>query len=172
MFDDDSSFNDSEQTEEQSTITYTVVRRQRNKKRNDSFRDGIEIEEIHHHPTDTKCACCQSQMTEAGSVIAREEAKFIPATMKRIQHIEHAYECKNCKKNVEQKAQIKCGKAPKAVIQRSIAGPMFVLFQSSLSKGRPVLEDFTTDFKGTIISTAILLMATYLILHSLTVGPM
>lgn len=125
LFDDDPSFNDSEHTEEQSTatITYTVVRKQRNKKRNDSFHDGVEIEKIHHHPEHTSCDCCQSQMTEVGTVIAREEAKFIPATIKRIQHIEHAYECKHCKKNAEQKAQIKRGKAPQAVIQRSIAGP-------------------------------------------------
>lgn len=125
LFDEDPSFNDSEHTEEQSTttITYTVVRKQRNKKRNDSFVDGIEIEEIHHHPENKQCDCCQSQMVEAGMTIAREEAKFIPATMKRIQHIEHAYECKHCKKNVAQKAQIKRGKALQAVIQRSIAGP-------------------------------------------------
>ena len=53
-------------------------------------------------------------MTEIGSTIVREEAKFIPATMKRVQHIEHAYECKTCKKDSSQKAQIKRGKAPQA----------------------------------------------------------
>lgn len=62
-------------------------------------------------------------MTEIGTTIAREEAKFIPATMKRVQHIEHAYECTACKKDTTQKAQIKRGKAPQATIQRSIAGP-------------------------------------------------
>jgi hypothetical protein len=36
-------------------------------------------------------------MTEIGSTLAREEAAFIPAKMMRVQHIEHAYECKNCK---------------------------------------------------------------------------
>lgn len=42
LFDDDSSFSDSEHTEEQSveTITYTVVRKKQAKKRNDSFLDG------------------------------------------------------------------------------------------------------------------------------------
>ena len=42
--------------------------------------------------------------------------------MKRVQHIEYAYECKTCKKDAGQKAQIKRGKAPQAVIQRSVAG--------------------------------------------------
>ncbi|MFJ8458906.1 hypothetical protein ACIQ57_07210 [Lysinibacillus xylanilyticus] len=57
LFDDDPSFNESEHTEEQSTATiiYTVNRKLHKKKRNDSFHEGIEIEEIHHHPT-----CCHS----------------------------------------------------------------------------------------------------------------
>ena len=125
LFEDDPLFNDSEQTEEQSTetVSYTVVRKKTNKKRNDSFCDGIEIEEVHHHPTSTQCDCCLSELTEVGSIIVREEAKFIPATMKRVQHIEHAYECKTCKKDASRKSQIKRGKAPQAAIQRSIAGP-------------------------------------------------
>lgn len=125
LFEDDPSFSDSEQTEEQSTetISYTVIRKVSKKKRNDSFRHGVEIEEIHHHPANTQCDCCLQQMTEAGTTVAREEAKFIPAKMVRIHHIEHAYECKVCKKDATQKAQIKRGKAPQATIQRSIAGP-------------------------------------------------
>ncbi|EOW8912845.1 IS66 family transposase [Listeria monocytogenes] len=125
LFEDDPSFSDSEQTEEQSTetISYIVVRNVSKKKRNDSFSDDIEIEEIHHHPANTQCNCCLHQMTEVGTTVIREEAKFIPATMKRVQHIEHAYECKACKKDTTQKAQIKRGKAPQAAIQRSIAGP-------------------------------------------------
>ena len=55
LFEDDPPFNDSEQTEEQSTetITYIVTRLNKKKKRNDSFIEGVEIEEIHHHPTNT-----------------------------------------------------------------------------------------------------------------------
>lgn len=62
-------------------------------------------------------------MVEFGSTLVREEAKFIPASLKRVQHVEHVYECKMCKNDTLQKAQIKRGKAPKSVIQRSIAGP-------------------------------------------------
>ena len=125
LFEDDPSFNNSEHTEEQSTetVSYTVVRKVRNKKRNDSFIEGLEIETVHHHPSNTQCDCCQSEMYEIGSSISREEAKFIPAKMVRVQHIEHAYECKQCKKDMAQNAQIKRGKAPTAAIQRSIAGP-------------------------------------------------
>lgn len=125
LFEDDPSFNEPEQTEEQSTetVSYTVTRKKTNKKRNDSFSDDIEIEEVHHHPTDAICDCCLGEMTAVGSTMVREEAKFIPATMKRVHHIEHAYECKACKKDAGQKAQMKRGKAPQGAIQRSIAGP-------------------------------------------------
>jgi transposase len=125
LFEDDRSFNDSEHTEEQSqqTITFTVVRKIQKKKRNDSLREGVDIEEIHHHPENTICDCCQNQMTEIGRIIAREEATFIPAKMVKVQHIEHAYECKKCKRDSSQPAQIKRGKAPQPAIQRSIASP-------------------------------------------------
>lgn len=125
LFEDDPSFNEPEQTDEQSTetISYSVTRKKNNKKRNDSFREDIEIEAIHHHPANVTCDCCQGKMVEFGSMLVREEAKFIPATMKRVQHFEHIYECKTCKKDSLQKAQIKRGKAPQGAIQRSIAGP-------------------------------------------------
>lgn len=125
LFDDDPSFTDSEHTEEQSqqTISYTVVRKIQKKKRNDSLRDDVEVEAIHHHPDNTICDCCQHQMVEIGGMVVREEAKFIPAKMMKVQHIEHAYECKNCKSGASQPAQIKRGKAPQPAIQRSIASP-------------------------------------------------
>ena len=62
-------------------------------------------------------------MIEIGSIIVREEAEYIPAKMKKVQHVEHAYECKNRNCDSVQKAQIKRGKAPQSPIQRSIAGP-------------------------------------------------
>jgi transposase len=125
LFDDDPSFTDSEHTEEQSqqTISYTVVRNIQKKKRNDSLRDDIEVKAIHHHPENTNCDCCQNQMVEIGGTIVREEAKFIPAKMMKVQHIVHAYECKTCKSSASQPAQIKRGKAPQPAIQRSIASP-------------------------------------------------
>lgn len=109
LFEDDPSFNDPEHTGEQSqqTISYTVVQKINKKKRNDSLHDDTEIEAIHHHPENTICECFQGQMIEIGSTLAREEAEFIPARMRKVQHIEHAYECKTCKGDVAQKAQIK-----------------------------------------------------------------
>lgn len=62
-------------------------------------------------------------MHEIGSTVAREEAKFIPAKIVRVQHIEHAYECKQCKKDNEKNVSISRGKAPTAAIPRSVASP-------------------------------------------------
>lgn len=125
LFEDDPSFNESEQTEEKSTetISYTVNRKKTNKKRNDSFGEHIEIEEVHYHPNDSSCDCCHEPMVEFSSVLVREEAKFIPATLKRVQYFEHVYECRLCKNDSLKKSQIKRGQAPKGAIQRSIAGP-------------------------------------------------
>ncbi|MGJ7920932.1 IS66 family transposase [Neobacillus sp. LXY-4] len=125
LFEDDPSFNETEHTVEQSQqiITYTVVRKIQKKKRNDSLRDDVEVETIHHHPDNIIYDCCQHQMIEIGGTIVREEAKFIPAKMMKVQHIEHAYECKICKSNSTHPAQIKRGKAPQPAIQRSIASP-------------------------------------------------
>ncbi|MCM3118871.1 IS66 family transposase [Neobacillus sp. MER 74] len=125
LFEDDPSFNEPEHPGEQSqqTISYTVVRNIQKKKRNDSLHDDIEVETIHYYPENTLCDCCQGQMIEIGSTIVREEAEFIPAKMKKIQHVEHALGCIDCKGDTFQKAQIKRGKAPQPPIQRSIASP-------------------------------------------------
>ena len=125
LFEDDSSFTDSEHTEEQSqqTISYTAVRAVQKKKRNDSLREDVETEVIHHHPKNIECACCRRQMTEIGGTVVREEAKFIPAKMVKVQHMEHSYECTHCKSDVSLPAQIIRGKSPQPAIQRSVASP-------------------------------------------------
>lgn len=122
---DDELFNETEQTVEQSQpeIKYTVVRKAYNKKRNDVLADEIEVEEIHHYPNNKQCDCCNSNMTELGSKIVREEGEFIPARMKKLVHIEHSYECRSCKKDSNRDTQIKRGKAPALPIKSSIAGP-------------------------------------------------
>ena len=83
----------------------------------------METETNHYHPDNIIFDCCQHQMTQIGSTLACEEAAFIPANMMKVKHIEHAYECKNCKGDTLQSAKIKRGKAPKSAIQRSLAGP-------------------------------------------------
>lgn len=59
-----------------------MIRKKTSKKRNDSIANEIEIEEIHHHPVNTMCDCCLSEMIEVSSTVAPEKAKFIPANIK------------------------------------------------------------------------------------------
>ncbi|WP_251672103.1 MULTISPECIES: IS66 family transposase [unclassified Sporosarcina] len=126
LFDEDENpFLDSEQTEEQSQqmISYTVVRK-RPKKRNDLFDERVPTEVIHHHPDQLECGCCLQRLTEIGQgQVVREEAEFIPASLKRIQHVEHTYECTHCKADSNASSMIVRGKAPQPAIQRSVAGP-------------------------------------------------
>ncbi|WP_235842066.1 IS66 family transposase zinc-finger binding domain-containing protein [Neobacillus fumarioli] len=125
LFEDDPSFNEPEQhrrTKPTDDFLHCCTKSSK-EKRNDSLHNDIEVEAVHHHPENTICDCCQGQMIEIGSTIVREEAEFIPARMKKVQHFEHAYECKNCKGDAFHQAQIKRGKAPQSPIQRSIASP-------------------------------------------------
>ncbi|WOV83788.1 IS66 family transposase [Sporosarcina jeotgali] len=126
LFDEEEDpFHDSEQTEDQSqqVISYTVVRKASKKKRNDHFHEGVETEVVHHYPDLLTCSCCQNDLARIGGIVVREEAEFIPAKLKRIQHMEHSYECKHCKLDSSIAANIVRGKAPQPVIQRSLAGP-------------------------------------------------
>ena len=98
LFEDDPSFTDPGTQKNKANRPFLILLYEKfNQKRNDSLREDIEIEAIHHHPANTICDGCHDRMIEMGSTIVREEAKFIPAKMMKVQHIEHAYECKNAK---------------------------------------------------------------------------
>ena len=64
-----------------------------------------------------------------------------------MQHIEHAYECKNCKGNSFQHAKIKRGQAPQAPIQRSLTSPS-VLAKVIYYK---FIQVITSDYRFKII---------------------
>ncbi len=48
----------------------------------------------------------ENGMTEIGKKMVREEAKFFQANMMKVQHVEHTYECTECKKDVSLPARI------------------------------------------------------------------
>ena len=89
------------------------------------FVRGIEVEEIHHHPANLACDCCLGEMVEFSSTMVREEAKFIPATMKRVQHFEHTYECRSCKKDVDKKHKSNVEKHHKVPFNEVSLDPRF-----------------------------------------------
>lgn len=79
--------------EEAKTITYQ--RRPRKRKRPDIMA-AFPIEEIHHELSNTNCPDCHQALKEIGSYTVRQELLFIPAQIKRLNHIQHAYKCEYC----------------------------------------------------------------------------
>ena len=65
------------------------------------------IPEIVHHELqgeDGTCPDCHGQLKEIGSTVQRQELIFIPAQLKRIDHVQHAYKCQACsEKNAQDK---------------------------------------------------------------------
>ena len=183
LFEDDPSFNDSEQTEEQSTetIQYSVTRKKTNKKRNDAFRDDVEIEKIHYHPTHLQYDCCQNPLQEIGATIAREEAAFMEraglyTNDKNLSNwvirtaedwLLPIYE--QMKQVLSTKTILHIDETVAKVLKRSdgkkaqsnaynwvfrsvpAEGPVVTLFEHTLTRGRSVLENALVNFKGTVI---------------------
>lgn len=81
------------------------------------------MEEIHCFLSEEHCQCdaCGDKLRPFGQKVTREEVTFIPATLKKKVYIEHSYECLSCRKAATH--SIKRAQAPKAVLQRSFAGP-------------------------------------------------
>ncbi|GHN61470.1 hypothetical protein ME806_17660 [Lactobacillus delbrueckii] len=45
---------------------------------------------------DLTCPDCQYELKEIGSFCARKELLYIPAQVKRIDHIQHSHKCQHC----------------------------------------------------------------------------
>jgi transposase len=70
------------------------------------------------------CAACQGQLHQMSSRI-REEIEFVPASFKRVQHVQHIYSCRNCEKN-GQDNPVSAAPVPNPVIRNSIASPSLI----------------------------------------------
>lgn len=81
--------------EAKETITY---RRKKSKGRRQKIFDDFIPEEKHHtlEGEGLYCSDCHSLLKEIGASCARQELVFIPAQLKRIDHIQHSYKCEKC----------------------------------------------------------------------------
>ena len=77
------------------TETITYKRRKQVGKKQDIL-DSLPGEEVHHRLDDLTCPDCQHELKEIGSFCARKELLYIPAQVKRIDHIQHSYKCPHC----------------------------------------------------------------------------
>lgn len=106
LFDDEtlSSFTEAETTEEE-TVTVVAAHTRKRKKHGHKAEllKDLPIEKVHHTLTGEsgRCDWCAHDLKEIGQSAIRKELVFVPATMKVVHHIQHAYECPNCKADGE-----------------------------------------------------------------------
>ena len=82
---------------------------------------------IHHELQGEDCTCpdCHGQLKEIGSTVQRQELVFIPAQLKRIDHVQHAYKCQACsQKNLSDK--IIKAPVPKAPLAHSLGSASII----------------------------------------------
>lgn len=72
-------------------------RRKQRAKRADVLKN-FAGEEAQHELTGDELLCpdCRQEMKEIGAYPVRQELLFIPAQIKRLDHIQHAYKCEAC----------------------------------------------------------------------------
>lgn len=75
------------------TITY---KRKAHKRKRADLLESISAEEVHHELGDKHCPDCHHELIEIGRQSVQQELLFIPAQLKRLDHIQHAYKCKYC----------------------------------------------------------------------------
>ncbi|KRL82356.1 IS66 family transposase [Lactobacillus ultunensis] len=104
------------------TVTY---QRHTHKRQRAKLLAAFPAEEVHHELTDRSCPDCHHKLTEIGSYTIRQELLFIPAQIKRLDHIQHAYKCQYCsQRNLSDK--IIKAEVPKAPLNHSLGSASLV----------------------------------------------
>lgn len=75
-----------------------VYQRKKQKAKRADILKTFAGEEVHHELTGDELLCpdCRQEMKEIGVYPVRQELLFIPAQIKRLDHIQHAYKCEAC----------------------------------------------------------------------------
>lgn len=104
-------------------ITY---KRKKSKGKRQALLAQFDSEEVHHHQLEESiCPDCQGELKEIGATLQRQELVFIPAQLKRIDHIQHAYKCQTCsEKNPSDK--IVKAPIPKAPLAHSLGSASII----------------------------------------------
>ena len=101
--------------------TQTVAAHTRQRRGRKGLPDTLPTERIEYTLAveERICPCCNGPL-HAMSTESREELEFIPAQIKRIEHVRHVYGCRACERTAEQ-ATIVTAPAPKPPIPKSYA---------------------------------------------------
>lgn len=103
--------------DQEETITY---KRSKHKAKREVVLSAFPSEEVHHElpKAEQICSDCHHTLKEIGCCAVRKELVFIPAQIKRLDHIGHAYKCEHCSLNNETDKIIKA-LVPKAPLAHS-----------------------------------------------------
>ncbi|MGX7076539.1 IS66 family transposase zinc-finger binding domain-containing protein [Globicatella sanguinis] len=112
------------------TIQYT---RKKSSGKRQLTLDQFPAEEKHYALEGEACHCpdCQHHLKEIGSHCYRQELVFIPAQIKRVDHIQHAYKCEHCSQLKDQDVIIK-STVPKAPLNHSLGSASIIAYKSQL----------------------------------------
>ena len=104
------------------TITY---KRQAHKRKRADLLAALPAEEVHHELGDKHCPDCHHELIEIGKQSVRQELLFIPAQLKRLDHIQHAYKCKYCSQRNYSDKIIKAA-VPKAPLNHGLGSASLI----------------------------------------------
>lgn len=123
LFDDDSSFNLAETTEEKTEVEDITYRRKKRTGYKAKLTEHLPVKEIHCELIGEECKCdwCNTSLKHIGKKYVHEEVIFVPATMYKKVYFQHSYECSTCKSDGFD--SIKKASVPKQPITHSLASP-------------------------------------------------
>lgn len=102
---------------EEEVITY---KRKKSKGKRQMVLDQLPVQEKHYVLEGEACQCpnCANELKAIGKTCYRQEVVFIPAQLKRVDHIQHAYKCHHCSQQQATDVIVKAP-VPKAPIDHS-----------------------------------------------------
>ncbi|MCM1532950.1 MAG: IS66 family transposase, partial [Ruminococcus flavefaciens] len=113
--------------EELETEIITYQRKKKQKGKRQKLLDKFTPEEFHHELTgeDRLCPDCRQELKDIGQQCIRQELVYIPAKLKRVDHIQHSYKCEHCSQNSETD-QITKAPVPKPVLNHSLGSASII----------------------------------------------
>ena len=103
-------------------ITY---KRRKVKGKRQVLLSQFKAEEVHHRLEDCTCPDCHGELKEIGASLQRQELVFIPAQLKRLDHVQHAYKCLKCSQENDRDKIIKAP-VPKAPLAHSLGSASII----------------------------------------------
>lgn len=113
--------------DKEDTETITYQRKKKSKGKKQELLNKFKPEELHHELTGEEHLCpdCHNELRDIGQQCVRQELVFVPAKIKRVDHIQHSYKCEHCslKSPVD---KISKAPVPKPVLNHSLGSASII----------------------------------------------